>query len=198
MATRAQRRRDRRRQQLIEAARQIIAGKGLAGLTVQDVTETADMAVGSFYTYFPSKEALLEAAIWEDLQQLGAPDNPLVQDMPPEQRRYAQLLEVFRFVEAHRDLMQAVFGPGGAPEEFERGITLIEMRTAEGLRRTTALPDDVIEWVTALLAGMIAGGIRYLLAHPETTAEDMTLHTLSLLRPIADQMPDAANREAAL
>ena len=195
MITRAQRRRDRRRQQIIDAARQIIASKGLAGLTVQDVTETADMAVGSFYTYFPSKEALLEAAIWEDLQKLGDPANPRVQDMPLEQRRYIQLLEVFHFVEDHRDLMAAVFGPDGPSEQFQRGLALIETRTAEGLRRTTALPETIIEWVTPLLAGMIAGGVRYLLAHPEVSAEDMTLHTLSLLRPIADQMPDAANRE---
>ena len=194
MTTRAERRRDRRRKEIIEAARQIITNKGIAGLTVQDVTATADMAVGSFYTYFPSKEALLEAAVWEDLQQLGDPANPLVQELPPEQRRYVQLLQVFKFVEAHRDLMQAVFGPRGLPEHFDRAITLIEQRTAEGLRRTTALPEEVVEWVTPLLAGMIAGGIRYLLAHPEASAEETTAHTLSLLRPIAEQIP-TANRE---
>jgi len=191
MTTRAQRRRDRRRNELIEAARQIVADKGLGGLTVQDVTETADMAVGSFYTYFPSKEALLEAAIWEDLQQLGDPANPRVQEMSLEQRRCTQLLEVFQFVEAQRNLMQAVFGPGGSPDEFERGIALIEARTAEGLRRTTALPEEAIQWITPLLAGMIAGGIRYLLAHPEATAEEMTARTLSLLRPIAESIPES-------
>jgi len=189
ITSRSERRRSRRRQEIIDAARQIIAEKGLAGLTVQDVTETADMAVGSFYTYFPSKEALIEAAVWEDLQRLGAPDNPLVQGMAIETRRQAQLLQVFKFVEDHRDLMAAVFGPGGAPEQFERALSLIETRTAEGLRRTTQLPEDAIQWITPLLGGLIAGGIRYLLANPEASAEELTLRTLSLLRPIADQIP---------
>jgi AcrR family transcriptional regulator len=193
MATisRSERRRSRRRQEIIDAARQIIVQKGLSNLTIQDVTEAADMAVGSFYTYFPSKEALLEAAIWEDLQRLGNPDNPLVQGMPADERRQAQLFQVFKFVVDHRDLMEAVFGPGSSPGQFERALTLIESRTAEGLRRTTALPEEAIEWITPLLGGLIAGGIRYLLANPETSAEEMTLRTISLLRPIAEQIPTA-------
>jgi AcrR family transcriptional regulator len=187
--TRSERRRSRQRQRLIDAARRIIAKKGLSGLTVQDVTEEADMAVGSFYTYFPSKEALLEGAIWEDLQRLGDPDNPLVQGMAIEERRQAQLFQVFKFVEDHRDLMAAVFGPGGSPQQFERALALIESRTAEGLRRTTGLPEEAIHWITPLLGGMIAGGIRYLLAHPEATAAELTLRTISLLRPMAEGIP---------
>jgi len=187
--SRAERRRDRRRQEIIAAARQIIAEKGVTGLTIQDVTETADMAVGSFYTYFDSKEALLEAVIWEDLQRLGNPDNPLVQGMTIFQRRHAQLLQSYQFVEEQRDLMQAVFGPGGSPEQFERGLALIESRTSESIRRTTSLPEEAIQWISPLLSGLIAGGIRYLLAHPDVRAEEMALRTISLLSPIAEQIP---------
>ncbi len=197
--SRVQRRRDRRRQELVHLARQIIARKGISGLTVQDVTEAADMAVGSFYTYFPSKEALLEAAIWEDLQRLGDPDNPAVQDLPLDQRRQAQLHQTFAFVEAHRELMQAVFGPGGSPEQLERGMALLERRVREGIAKTTPLPESVIEWMAPLLSGLIAGGIRYLLAHPEVSAAEMAARTVSLLRPIQAQLaspgrgPDAAS-----
>jgi len=195
--TRSERRRSRRRRKIINAARRIIAEKGLAGLTVQDVTETADMAVGSFYTYFPSKEALIEAAVWEDLQRLGAPDNPLVQGMAVNQRRQFQLLQVYQFVENQRELMQAVFGPNGSPKQFERALKLIENRTAEGVRRTTPLPEEAIQWIAPLLGGLIAGGIRYLLAHPDVSAEEMAMRTISLLRPIAEQMPvvDAGTEE---
>ena len=189
--SRSERRRNRQRQRLVDAARQIIARKGLSGLTVQDVTEEADMAVGSFYTYFPSKEALLEAVIWEDLQHLGSPDNPLVQGMAPEARRQVQLLQTFKFVEEHRDLMSAVFGPRGSIEQYERALALIENRTEQGLRFSTELPEEVIQWIAPLLGGVIAGGIRYLLAHPEVSAEEMVARTISLLRPIASQMPDS-------
>lgn len=186
---RSERRRHRRRQKIIAAARQIIAEKGVSGLTVQNVTEAVDMAVGSFYTYFPNKEALLEAAIWEDLQQLGNPDNPLVQGLPAAERRQMQLLMMYSFVEKHRGLMQAVFGSGGPTEQFERGLALIESRTAEGIRRTTAIPEAVIQWIAPLLGGLIAGGIRYLLAHPEVSAEEMAMRTAILLRPMAEFDP---------
>ena len=188
-STRSQRRRSRRRQRLVDAAREIIARKGLAGLTVQDVTEEADMAVGSFYTYFPNKEALIEAAIWEDLQQLGNPQRPELAGLTPDQRLQAQLMQLFQFVEQHRALFQAVFGPRHAPEHYERALDLLETRVADGLRLNTGLPEEAIAWIAPLLAGLIGGGIRYLLAHPEVSAEEMAFRTTILIRPLSEQIP---------
>ncbi len=187
-APRIQRRRSRRRQRLIEAARRIIIEKGLANFTIQDVTEAADMAVGSFYTYFPNKDALIEAAIWEDLQALGDPNRPELAGLDPEERRRQQLLQAFQFIETHRDLFGAVFGPNHIPEHFERGMDLLEQRVAEGLRTHPQLPPQLIQWVSPLIAGMIAGAIRYLLRHPDVSAETMTYRMLALLRPLSDQI----------
>ncbi len=48
-----------RHAQLLSAATEIISTKGLDGLTMQAVAEIVDCAVGTIYTYFPSKTALL-------------------------------------------------------------------------------------------------------------------------------------------
>lgn len=48
-----------RHAQLLGAATEIISTKGLNGLTMQAVAEIVDCAVGTIYTYFPSKTALL-------------------------------------------------------------------------------------------------------------------------------------------
>lgn len=48
-----------RHAQLMGAATEIISTKGLDGLTMQAVAELVDCAVGTIYTYFPSKTALL-------------------------------------------------------------------------------------------------------------------------------------------
>jgi AcrR family transcriptional regulator len=48
-----------RHEQLTRAATEIIAQEGLAGLTMQAVAERVDCAVGTIYTYFDSKSALL-------------------------------------------------------------------------------------------------------------------------------------------
>ena len=39
----------------------MIAAKGVEGTTISDITETADVAVGSFYNHFASKTEILEA-----------------------------------------------------------------------------------------------------------------------------------------
>jgi AcrR family transcriptional regulator len=69
-ATRVERQRLRTRRLLLDAGRTLIAAKGVAGLRIQDITEEADVALGSFYNYFESKEELLEAVITESLSDL--------------------------------------------------------------------------------------------------------------------------------
>lgn len=69
--TRVERQRLRTRQSLMEAARSLIAAKGVARVRIQDITEEADIALGGFYNYFSSKEELLEAVITESLSKLA-------------------------------------------------------------------------------------------------------------------------------
>ncbi len=60
-----------RLQQLIDAASAIVAEKGLDGLTMQEVAERVDCAVGTIYTYFASKSALLAALQVNAIRVLG-------------------------------------------------------------------------------------------------------------------------------
>jgi AcrR family transcriptional regulator len=71
-STRTERQRLRTRRQLLDAGRTLIAAKGVAGLRIQEITEQADIALGSFYNYFASKEELLEAVITETLSDLAS------------------------------------------------------------------------------------------------------------------------------
>ncbi len=70
--TRTQRQQQRTRRLLLDAGRELVAANGVSGLRVQDVTERADIALGSFYNYFDSKDALLEAVISETLSAMAA------------------------------------------------------------------------------------------------------------------------------
>jgi AcrR family transcriptional regulator len=69
--TRTQRQQQRTRRRLLDAGRDLIAAKGVVGLRVQDVTERADVALGSFYNYFASKDVLVQAVISETLSDLA-------------------------------------------------------------------------------------------------------------------------------
>ncbi|WP_163749813.1 TetR/AcrR family transcriptional regulator [Mycolicibacterium helvum] len=68
--TRTTRQQQRTRRLLLDAGRTLIATKGVPGLRIQEVTEQADIALGSFYNYFSSKETFLEAVITESLSDL--------------------------------------------------------------------------------------------------------------------------------
>ena len=70
MATeRGAERRARRRDELTRAATELVSEHGLEGLTMQALAARVDCAVGTIYTYFPSKSALL-ATLMSDAVQL--------------------------------------------------------------------------------------------------------------------------------
>lgn len=183
-ASRRDRRRQRRRQQLIDAARYVIGAKGIH-FTVADVTEAADVAIGSFYTYFRDKEDLFEAAVWEELHQLGDPNAPDVAGLPDPERARAMLYRAYLFVDTHRDLMAAVFGDGHLSSHYERGMHLLEDRVTHALNQEGRFDPAEIPALAALVGGMISGGIRYALHHPDVTAEVLTERTLRFLQPLS-------------
>lgn len=58
-------RRERRRREthtrIFEAAMRLFAERGYANTPVEEITEAADVAKGTFFNYFPNKEAILQA-----------------------------------------------------------------------------------------------------------------------------------------
>jgi AcrR family transcriptional regulator len=71
-ANRGTRRRLRTRARLIEAARRLIARKAIEGTPIAEITEEADVAVGSFYNHFKSKDELLQAVMADTMESHGA------------------------------------------------------------------------------------------------------------------------------
>jgi AcrR family transcriptional regulator len=71
-ATRSDRRRLQTRADLLEAARRLFAERGVGEVTIQEITEAADVAKGSFYNHFESREDLQRAAAEVALEELGA------------------------------------------------------------------------------------------------------------------------------
>ncbi|MBS4045705.1 MAG: TetR/AcrR family transcriptional regulator [Alphaproteobacteria bacterium] len=54
--------RDRTRRQLLDAAVKVFANRGFEAGSIQEIAAVAGVANGTFYNYFPTKEAILEAA----------------------------------------------------------------------------------------------------------------------------------------
>jgi AcrR family transcriptional regulator len=65
-------RRLRTRARLIEAARRIVATRGIESTPIAEITDEAGVGVGSFYNHFATKEELLEAVIADTFEAHGA------------------------------------------------------------------------------------------------------------------------------
>ena len=71
-SNRLDRRKARTRAALIAAARELLASRDPGDVSIQEITETADVGFGSFYNHFETKNELFEAAIDEVLEEHGA------------------------------------------------------------------------------------------------------------------------------
>ncbi|MCU1701654.1 MAG: TetR family transcriptional regulator [Mycobacterium sp.] len=64
------------RRRLLEAGLDLVHARGFAASGVKDITDTAGVPKGSFYAYFPSKEAFAAAILeyyWSDIEKRLVP-----------------------------------------------------------------------------------------------------------------------------
>lgn len=68
----------KRRQRVLHAAVELAAAGGYEAVHMRTVAETADVALGTLYNYFASKDHLLAAALvsWNDLLSTSMEDDP--------------------------------------------------------------------------------------------------------------------------
>jgi AcrR family transcriptional regulator len=66
---RRERRRERSREEIVEAARRVILQKGLAGTTLDAVASEVGLTKAALYYYFPSKEALMFELVYSTFEQ---------------------------------------------------------------------------------------------------------------------------------
>src|SRR5947209_19049248 len=69
--SRLERRKQRTRAALVKAAQRLLA-EGKTNVPVLEITQAADVGMGSFYNHFDSKEQLFEAAVADVLDAHGA------------------------------------------------------------------------------------------------------------------------------
>ncbi len=159
--SRRERKKEETRHRIFHAAVDLFRERGFEHTTVDDITEKADVAKGTFFNYFPRKEAVLGylseerlSAIEENAPALLTADRDarekLIEIYQMAAVAYEEDQELARFVLV--ELMRRAFGPN--EETALRWHRLIETIMRQGQERGEIRGDLPFERAESLLTGI--------------------------------------------
>ncbi|UHD45257.1 TetR/AcrR family transcriptional regulator [Aureimonas altamirensis] len=154
----AARRREKMRTSLVKAGFEVMARKGTAAGSIDDVVRQAGVARGSFYKYFSSMDELTHAvgvAVADEVILGLEPELTSMED--PALRLATGVKSVLRMVEEH-PMLGRFLVRAGWPVEMSSGLLLEKIGGAvnEGieLKRFVSMPTSV---AIALVGGVVLG-----------------------------------------
>ena len=162
-----------RRRQILDAAKHVFAEAGYHGASIHAIIERAEIARGTFYLYFESKEAVFGALLDESMAELrsrivrieteaGAPS--------PQQQLEDSLSRLLGFIVSDRPLATVLLSSSNTPD-------------AEAAARLAGFYAEVQSVIAlSLQTGVAIGLLRP--CHPERTAAAL----LCMVRGIVEQL----------
>jgi AcrR family transcriptional regulator len=195
---RLDRRKARTRQALIDAAVRLIAeGRGDRA-SIQEITETADIGVGSFYNHFETKEQLFQAAAEEALERWGQMLDRACAGIDDPAEVFAVSLRISgRLGWTHPDLARLLTGLGLDTLDTPRGLApraLRDIKKGQAAGRFT-IPDADI--ALSAVAGGLLGLLRVRQLHPRRINETAADHLAEAILRMLGLPPSEARRIAA-
>jgi len=203
-----------RRRQIVSAVNQVVAERGVAGVTVARIAAAAEVSEGTLYVYFSSREEMLLAALESLFTQMAdlidaAPDGPAPEMLRDIARRHSQMMKTagdgftapwIEFIAAgsHVGLREAIAQT--QTRAFAKMLNIVERGQAEGTIR-----DDVDarrltwQWYTVMWAenlSSLMGLGEYIDDGHSTYSLDLMLREASADAPIASPAVSATLSEA--
>jgi AcrR family transcriptional regulator len=200
--SRGTRTRARTRAKLTEAASVLIAEKGVAGLRIQEITERADVALGSFYNHFKTKDELVEAVITDtiDVRARGIVARLGTLQDPAEAVSYAcrrvvgiayedpELAWLFVNLGRADALFETIVQPA-ALGTLERGLTAGRFEIADSHIALTTMVGGALAVMRAILDGRYGPAADAVFA--EATLRSLGLDRAEARRIVALELPAA-------
>ena len=175
---RYQRRRERTRQELLTAAKTVLAEKGYHNTKIADIAAAADIGVGTFYLYYPTKDALFLELVEETARSLKEEiDQARAQVEDVAEKIHAAQLAFFRFARDNRELLKIIFGHGNTFNELLRQVYAMFVSSAaeritEGIQRAAFQPFPS-QVVANALVGMSVQVVSWWIEREGPPAEEM-------------------------
>lgn len=161
----------RTRDRIKIATAKVLEKKGYHAMRVSDVTETAEMAEGSFYIYFKDKTDVTVTVLTDLLENffsLEAPREGTRSAYDSIRLTNRRWISVCR---ANAGLMRCILQVGDETPEFARlsqnANRIWYQRVAEGVRRRRGTSDAIPMFAAYLLGGMMDELVRKLIVYPD-------------------------------
>lgn len=165
MEAKLDRRKVRTRRMLREALIQLILEKGYEAVTIQDITDRADLRRATFYLHYRDREELLLSALAETFDELVQQIEPLMKgDALGGKTQLETFLVTFKHVEENHDLYRIILGGQGAAPIARRIRDYLADHIQQGL--SSLKPEGVpLEVLANYIAGTELALITWWLEH---------------------------------
>ncbi len=180
--SRQQRRAERTRQRLLDAARSVFAEKGLDLARIDEITDRADVGKGTFYYHFKNKGGLIRELVCDLLSELG----DRIDARCAESASLAELLD--QLIQVHIDFFDkrwedfVLYFQSRADLALEQGYEGIESPFMNYLERIGRLVDSMVKQhlpkpfmrrTACAVAGFVSGYYSFAaIASPEESTEE--------------------------
>jgi TetR/AcrR family transcriptional regulator, ethionamide resistance regulator len=188
-------RRDRMRARLLSSAMNLIAEKGPAATSIDDVISRAQVSRGTFYKYFPSPDALIQHLAIEVANELICVAEPVVQLYADPAERVSTGMRIVARLAIDHPLAATFLVRLGWPDTRGPNLLLdfVKRDLAEGIRQGRFLPMPI-----ALALSIVTGvslGATHRMLEPDCEPNFAELSAAAALRGLGLD-PNAAERIA--
>jgi AcrR family transcriptional regulator len=162
---------ERTLRKILDAARQEFGERGFSDTSIVGITQRAGVALGTFYTYFDSKEVLFQALVRDMSAQVRDNVGPSLNGAGDALEKERRALEVFlRFAREHRDIYRIIdeaefVEPAVYREHYETTARRIAVRLAEARNKGeldsgySAEDLDILAW--GMMGANVFLGLRF-------------------------------------
>ncbi|GCE20056.1 TetR/AcrR family transcriptional regulator [Dictyobacter kobayashii] len=180
---RGAKRRAKTRADLLAAARHVFARKGYHDASILDITEAADVGVGTFYLHFRDKDEIFNTLIDEVLRIL---EEQVINEVLSSEAVTLPVIvrSIFHHAYAERDLFSIALASGAQVAQTIRVEDMIAQGLTRAFERATQsgqLQGYDIFLLARLVTGVIAQGIIWWFEQDDPGPEEMAQNVLNLL-----------------
>jgi AcrR family transcriptional regulator len=196
---RLDRRKARTRATLVAAARELLASRDPAEVSIQEITDTADVGFGSFYNHFESKAELFDAALEEVLKEHGALFDALTADMDDPAEVYASSVRMtVRMAKTHPQIAKILQRTGLKYLNAPNGLAPRALRDLQRAKNAGRFQIGDPNLALACSGGAVLGVLALLITtNPKPKAIDAAADELAVYLLRMFGLPDDEAREIA-